>query len=321
VKYKKIFASYLRNYRKNREDNLYALREAAQLGSHGKEIGLKLLFQSAQLEFLASKGLVPEEKRRLISKARDLGNYLQNSKIDQKLVTSPEFKNKVVEVLSVQEAGYRPRMPHGPVFGTWQMSKEEIQKFKKDGYFFIDSFFSRNVAAKLVRLCNENCFWHLLKARNYFGSTLENGLACDLAAAIAEKLEKRLLVLEGDLELATIWTFKMPESGVGINEHADDAKVSVNIWLTPDGANLSPIESAGMLIYDLACPPVWDAKYNTNFTQIRQSLKRLNGSARRIPYKFNRAVVFRSNLYHATDLFKFKNGFENYRTNLTFMFK
>ena len=39
-----------------------------------------------------------------------------------------------------------------------------------------------------------------------------------------------------------------------------------------------------------------------------------------IPYKENRAVIFNSQLYHATDDFSFEESYENRRINITFLY-
>jgi len=45
-----------------------------------------------------------------------------------------------------------------------------------------------------------------------------------------------------------------------------------------------------------------------------------DGDARTVPYRANRAVLFRSSLYHKTDKHSFKEGFENCRINFTLLF-
>jgi hypothetical protein len=49
-------------------------------------------------------------------------------------------------------------------------------------------------------------------------------------------------------------------------------------------------------------------------------LKPTNYANVTIPYKQNRAVLFDSALFHHTDKFKFKKGYENRRINLTLLY-
>lgn len=48
--------------------------------------------------------------------------------------------------------------------------------------------------------------------------------------------------------LKYMWAYKYHEDYTGINTHADEAAVNVNIWLTPDDANLDPT-SGGLVIF------------------------------------------------------------------------
>ena len=40
----------------------------------------------------------------------------------------------------------------------------------------------------------------------------------------------------------------------------------------------------------------------------------------RVPYRANRAVVFNSSLFHATDRFRFGSGIDQRRINITMLF-
>ena len=44
------------------------------------------------------------------------------------------------------------------------------------------------------------------------------------------------------------------------------------------------------------------------------------GSSVRVPYRQNRCAMFNSALLHETDEFRFKEGYENRRINLTLLF-
>jgi len=39
-----------------------------------------------------------------------------------------------------------------------------------------------------------------------------------------------------------------------------------------------------------------------------------------VPYRANRAVIFDSDLFHETDVIRFKPGYENRRINVTLLF-
>ena len=52
----------------------------------------------------------------------------------------------------------------------------------------------------------------------------------------------------------------------------------------------------------------------------REELKKSKGNTKVIPYRENRAVIFNSNLFHETDNYEFKEGYENRRVNVTLLF-
>ena len=106
----------------------------------------------------------------------------------------------------------------------------------------------------------------------------------------------------------------------GIKVHADFAAVNVNFWITPKDANLNP-DSGGLIVYDVEAPKDWDFNtYNTDEKKIREELKKSKGNTKFIPHNENRAVVFNSNLFHETDTYEFKEGYENRRINVTLLF-
>jgi hypothetical protein len=120
--------------------------------------------------------------------------------------------------------------------------------------------------------------------------------------------------------LTQAWAFKYDSQQKGIGIHADDAKVNVNLWLTSENANLDN-HSGGMII--------WKKKPNetSNFSDYNSSVnseKMLQDVSEsdyiRIPYKANRAVIFNSKLYHATDDINFDNKYINRRINVTFLY-
>ncbi len=106
----------------------------------------------------------------------------------------------------------------------------------------------------------------------------------------------------------------------GVQIHADFAAINVNFWITPDDANLDP-NSGGLVVWDVAAPLDWDfAKYNADQAAIREFLVREKAKSIRIPYRANRAVIFDSDLFHATDQMSFKDGYINRRLNITLLY-
>lgn len=95
----------------------------------------------------------------------------------------------------------------------------------------------------------------------------------------------------------------------------------MNLWLTREDANLDK-DSGGLVVFTSKPPADWDfAKYNTDTERVRKEvLEPTNFANVTVPYKENRAVIFDSMLFHHTDKFNFKDGYENRRINLTILY-
>jgi hypothetical protein len=121
--------------------------------------------------------------------------------------------------------------------------------------------------------------------------------------------------------LKYLWAYKYDSNYNGIKLHADQAAVNVNLWVTPDEANLNK-DSGGLVIYTAKPPSEWDFKqYNTDTDFVRQQLLEPTGYANvTVPYKANRVVIFDSALFHQTDHFHFREGYKNRRINLTLLY-
>jgi len=118
------------------------------------------------------------------------------------------------------------------------------------------------------------------------------------------------------LKYTRAWSFLYDSNCDGVGIHADPAGYNVNVWVTPDECVLDTNKN-GLLIW-LIKPPKgmpWE-EYNYNppgVTEGHQPIK--------IPYKFNRAVIFDSKYFHKTDSVSMKEGLENRRINFTFLYE
>ena len=158
---------------------------------------------------------------------------------------------------------------------------------------------------------------------------MNSGLSTGILGQMENELRLKMPKLIGNHPLKMIWAYKCFESvPEGLALHADDAIVNLNIWLTPDTANLDKNGTSGGLIVHLTknVPPEWS---NLSFKRmnrlsevdrIKLFLSEVKSERIEIPYKQNRAVIFHSNLFHETSSFSFKKGFKNARINLTLSF-
>ncbi len=189
------------------------------------------------------------------------------------------------------------------------------------GIVAIDNLLSPRALSALRRFCLRSTIWYDFKRNaGYLGAYLGDGIAAPLLIQISRALRARLPELLGGHPLRQLWAYKYDSTLAGIGMHADFAAVNMNFWITPDEANLDPA-SGGLRVHPVEAPASWDfADYNANPAKIRAFLADFPEQELVIPYRANRAVLFNSDLFHATDTIRFRPGYENRRINVTMLF-
>ena len=123
-----------------------------------------------------------------------------------------------------------------------------------------------------------------------------------------------------DLKLTQAWVYKYESTKAGVNVHAAPAVVNVNFWITPDHANLNK-KTGGLKIWNKLPPKEWGfEEFNYNSPKIIKMLEAEKITHETIEYKENRAIIFNSKLFHATDNYNFKDSYEDRRINMTFLY-
>ena len=185
----------------------------------------------------------------------------------------------------------------------------------------IDEFLTPPALERLRRYCAGSTIWRRIYEAGYIGATPEDGFACPLLAQIAEEIPRAYPEILGPHPLRYLGAFKYDSTlSTGTNTHADNSAVNVNFYLAPDDANLDP-QSGGMDIWDVAVPPDEDMrKYNGDEALARDFLGRSNAHLTRIPHRANRAVIFRSDLFHKTSDCQFREGYLNKRINVSLLY-
>lgn len=107
----------------------------------------------------------------------------------------------------------------------------------------------------------------------------------------------------------------------GTDIHADQSDISLNFWITPDSANLAP-DGGGPEMWNVTAPPDWTFNdYNADGYRIRLHLSQIGARQRPYPYSENRGLLFKGMLFHETSSFRFAEGFENRRRNITMLLR
>lgn len=189
------------------------------------------------------------------------------------------------------------------------------------GAVTFDDLLSPEALKRLKAFLLESTIWHDFNhIGGFVASYLEDGLACPLILQIAAEIRSRFAVLLEQQPLTQAWAFKGLKPASAIDIHADDGAVSLNLWLTPDAANRKP-DRGGLVVSMIPPPDDWSiGDYAADQERIAAFLQRAPQQRLTVPYKENRAVLFRSRLFHWSDAPEFADGYENHRINLTLIY-
>ncbi|MES3024460.1 MAG: tetratricopeptide repeat protein [Pseudomonadota bacterium] len=192
----------------------------------------------------------------------------------------------------------------------------------KLGIVVIDDFLAPAALAELQKFCRESTVWHSNSySYDRLGAFFRDGFNCPLLLQIAEEIQRVFPNVIGEKHpLLQMWGYKYRHDQPATHPHADFAAVNVNFWITPDDAKLDG-ESGGLVIYDVEAPLAWEFDaYNRQGDRIAAFLKASGAASIVIPYRCNRAIIFNSDLFHATAPLAFRPGYLNQRVNITMLY-
>ena len=215
-----------------------------------------------------------------------------------------------------------PKLENGvinPLLNSSKITERYVNSTPSLTYF--DDFLSNDALDQLRNFLLESTVWYdFHHIEGFLAAYLENGLATPLLLQIAHDVKVILPEILGDLPLTQVWAFKNLQENQGIDLHSDSGAVSLNFWLTPDEANLDP-NHGGIVIYETAPPKDWQLKsYSEDIKLIQNYLSGHSSKTTCIPYRENRAVLFKSELFHKSDHMKFKPEYKSHRINITMIF-
>jgi Tfp pilus assembly protein PilF len=278
--------------------------------------GVKLRHDADQLTYLLAQGRVGSEHAALVA---DYASALasESEAIDIAAAGSARLERHHNRLIHFRDT---PAHPAGAL-GDWDGAAVEAAfRGRRPGFAWFDGLLTPAALADLHRFCLESTVWFQATFKNEVSATLFNGFCCPLLLQIANELRGRLPGLLADKPLTLAWAYRYCGAFSGLGPHADDGDVSINFWITPDAANLDP-DRGGLILWEREVP---------------ESYLRLDRAAQRrvieaivaepdvqtvsVPYRCNRAVLFDSMIAHSTDEFRFKDGFENRRINITLLY-
>jgi len=202
----------------------------------------------------------------------------------------------------------------------WRRLEEKYLSSEPE-LIFIDNFLNNEALKAFQNFSLYSKVWNKEYKGCYLGAFANQGFISPMHLKLAIELKSAMPMVFRDYPIGQLWGFKYDaQLGSGINVHADFAKVNLNFWITPSESNLDA-NSGGLRVYTVPAPSNWTFHdYNRESEQIYEFLTQKNSSCVTVPYKGNRAVLFNSALFHETDVIDFKEGYENRRVNMTYLF-
>jgi tetratricopeptide (TPR) repeat protein len=187
----------------------------------------------------------------------------------------------------------------------------------------VDNLLTAPTLERLRSFLNDSSIWHQWRFTNdngYLGARMADGFSCPLIVQIIEELRTAFPAIFKHHTLRMVWAFKHSERIEGVPIHADFAAVNVNLYTTPNEANLDP-ETGGLLVWPVKAPPDWDfARFNSDEGAMERLVAESGAPAIRAAHRQNRTVIFNSDYAHKTDELHFKPGYLNRRINVTMLF-
>lgn len=247
--------------------------------------------------------------------ARDIPDAITRLTPDQLDMLGEDY-NTAIAILSA------PALPAGTIDPALDRAKAAAA-FAGEGSAatWLDGILTPEALARLRRFLLESTIWHDFSHIGGFVATyLEDGLACPLVLQIAAELRTALPEVLGPHPLTQAWAFKAFEQSAAVAAHADDAAVSVNLWLTPDDANFDR-GGGGLVVCRAPPPPNWEISgYDADAGRIAAFMQAHAGESLVVPHAQNRAVIFDARLFHKSAAPRFAPGYENHRINLTLLY-
>jgi len=284
----------------------------------------KLRHDANQLSYLQTVGILDSQFDTYISRYRDIAHTLAaDGGPDARAVPDDDSYQLIRDIYNrLLYVRPTPRVERA-LSKAWSpaaIEDEYIQR--RPGIAVIDQFLTRDALDELRAFCVESTVWfHNRYAHGRLGAFFQDGFNSALLLQIAEEVRAALPRVIGDrYPLRQMWGFKnsLPLPA-GVTTHADFAAVNVNFWITPEEANLDD-STGGLVLYDVDAPMHWDFDTYNGSDSVGAYLRNQRSKNVTIPYRQNRAIIFNSDLFHATDAVNFRDDYSSHRINVTMLY-
>ena len=284
----------------------------------------KLRHDSDQLRYLRSVGILDESIDGVIARYQQIADSLDEIGPEARRLLTDEERDAFGDIYGrLVHIRPTPRLDRA-LSRSWDPATvEDHYLTSRPSVVVIDDFLVPKALSELQAFCLESTVWNANRYPNgRLGAFFDSGFNCPLVLQIAEELHESFPRMIGDQHrLRQLWGFKYPpQLPPDSTIHADFAAVNVNFWITPERANRDPA-TGGLLIYDADAPREWDFQtYNERLDLIKDYLRRSRANVIYVPYRENRAIIFDSDLFHATAEVAFEPSYVNRRINITMLY-
>jgi tetratricopeptide (TPR) repeat protein len=280
---------------------------------------VKLQHDADQLSYLVERQLAPGSLADVIAEHRALLAHVRDDRTFE--ITPAAWPKLAAQHNRLLHLRASPARAEGALSTDWDgTAVERDYRAHAPGFTWFDGLLTPAARLELWRFCVESTIWFQMTFKNEVSATLFNGFCCPLLLQIAQELRQRLPGLLGSHPLSLAWAYKYCGPFSGLGPHADDGAVAVNFWLTPDEANEDPVRG-GLVIWDRLVPEHYLRRDRAAQAQMIQSfIGEPGATAVTVPYRCNRAAIFNGMIVHSTDAFRFKDGYENRRINVTLLY-
>jgi hypothetical protein len=284
----------------------------------------KLDHDIEQLTYLRERDVLDPQVDPVVDRYAEICRRLAPRGSEARLPLSDEDERAIGHVYNrILHLAHAARVPKA-LSTTWDPAEVEDRYLSQPpGLVVIDDFLAPTALAGVRRFCLESTVWSGTRyTEGRLGAFFVDGFTAPLLLQIAEEIRAGLPRVIGDQHpLRQMWGFKTGAVSTGTgNTHADFAAVNLNFWVTPTESNMDP-DTGGLVVHDATAPLSWDfATYNERPDLIEGFLRERGARAVRIPYRENRAILFNSDLFHATEPIRFRSGYEHRRLNITMLY-
>lgn len=283
---------------------------------------VKLKHDCEQLDYLLRQGRLPADYAEVLVQYQALRDEVRGLADEHRVVPFDHARYPLVARTYKRPLHVvREPAPAGPVLepALDAAAVEERYLASRPNLATLDGLLAPAALRELRRFCLESTVWNDVKA-GYLGAYLFDGFCSELLLRLAWEFRERLPRIVRGLPLQVLWGYKCDSRLPALGVHADAAAVNVNFWITDDAANLDPAHG-GLLVYEHDAPREWGfAKFNKEPDTILAYLESVGSVPHCIPHRANRAVIFDSDLFHASDRPHFREGYANRRVNVTLLY-